>query len=303
MGLWRPIAPRPAAPAADALRPRLAALLVGPSAPDAVRSAAIEAAAGLGIKEVGAELARLAGDRDQTDRTRAAALKALDELKDPRRADAARRAAALSGSRTRAEALRVLADADPAAAIPMVLERIDKGSVADRQGAIAALAAMRGDAPRQAILRLLDQLVAGKLAPEIQLDLIEAAGRRTEPDVGDKLRRYQDAKPKGDPLAPYREALSGGNARRGRDVFTAKAEIECLRCHKARAGTARSPAARSGPTSPAVGRPPRSRLHPRVDRRAQQADRPGLRVGRPGHRATAGSSPASCAARTTRPST
>ncbi len=253
MGLWRPIAPRPAAPAADALKPRLAALLAGPSAPDAVRTAAIEAAAGLGIKEVGAELDRLAGDREQSDRTRAAALKALDELKDPRRADAARRAAALTGSHTRAEALRVLADVDPAAAIPLVQERIDRGSTADRQGAIAALAAMRGDAARQAILRLLDRLVAGKLAPEIQLDLLEAAGRRAEPDVRDKLRRYQDAKPKGDPLAPYREALAGGNARRGRAVFTAKAEIECLRCHKARAWDGEIPGGEVGPDLTGVG--------------------------------------------------
>ncbi len=119
--------------------------------------------------------------------------------------------------------------------------------MADRQGAIAALGGLRGDAARGAILGLLDRLIAGKLAPEIQLDLIEAAGRRQEPDVRDKLRAYQDAKPKGDPLAAYREALAGGNARRGRAVFTDKAEIECLRCHKARAWNGEIPGGEVGP--------------------------------------------------------
>jgi quinoprotein glucose dehydrogenase len=245
MGLWRPIPPRSAQPAVVALKPKFAAILS--SSPEPVRVAAVEAAAGLGLKEVGGDLAALVSDRGQADRTRTAALKALDDLKDPRRADAARRAGSMSGTRSRAEALRILADVDPAAAIPLVLERIGRGSVADRQGALAALGGMRGDAARRAILDLLDRLNAGKLAPEIQLDLIEAAGRRTEPDVRDKLRAYQDAKPKGDPLAGYREALAGGNARRGRAVFTDKAEIECLRCHKARAWNGEIPGGEVGP--------------------------------------------------------
>jgi quinoprotein glucose dehydrogenase len=153
----------------------------------------------------------------------------------------------MSGTRSRAEALRILGDVDPAAATPLVQERIERGSLADRQGAIAVLGALRGEPARRAVLRLLDQLIAGKLAPEIQLDLVEAAGRRTEPEVRDKLRAYQDAKPKGDPLAPYREALAGGNARRGRAVFTDKAETECLRCHKARAFNGEIPGGEVGP--------------------------------------------------------
>ena len=79
MGLWRPIAPRPAAPAADALRQKFAAMLSG--SPDAVRAAAIEAVAGLGLKEAGADLARLAADRDQSDWTRAEAPEGARHLK------------------------------------------------------------------------------------------------------------------------------------------------------------------------------------------------------------------------------
>ena len=97
------------------------------------------------------------------------------------------------------------------------------------------------------IVGLLDRLIAGKIAPEIQLDLLEAAGRRAEAEVVAKLRAYQDAKPKDDPLAPYREALAGGNARRGRAIFADKSEIECLRCHKARARDGEIPGGEVGP--------------------------------------------------------
>ena len=82
LGLWRPIPLRSPGLGVDALRPRLAAILE--SAPANVRTAAATAAASLKIKEVGARLAALAADRGQADKTRAQALKALDQLDDPR---------------------------------------------------------------------------------------------------------------------------------------------------------------------------------------------------------------------------
>ncbi|MHB1559053.1 MAG: glucose dehydrogenase, partial [Isosphaeraceae bacterium] len=253
VGLWRPISPRPAEPAAEALKSRFAAIVSDKATPEAVRDAAVEAVGTLKIKEAGAALAKLATNRDQPDRTRSTALKALESLGDPRRVDAARGAAALPGSSSRAEALRILADADPATATPLVLERIERGSTSDRQGAIAALAAMPGEAPRNAILRLLEQLKAGKLAPELHLDLLEAAARRTEPEVRDRLRAYNESRPRGDSLAAYRELLAGGNARRGREVFTGKAATECLRCHKARSRYGEIPGGEVGPDLSGIG--------------------------------------------------
>src|SRR5262249_8294900 len=130
MGLWRPIAPRPGGPAAEAIRPKFAAIMAG--SPDSIRTAALDPAAGLGGKEAGTDLTRPAPEGERAAATGAGALKARETRRAPRGAEAARRAVALSGSRTRAEALRVLADVDPAAAIPMVQERIDRGSTADR---------------------------------------------------------------------------------------------------------------------------------------------------------------------------
>ena len=59
----------------------------------------------------------------------------------------------------------------------------------------------------------LDRLVSGKVAAEIQLDLIEAAGQRSSPEIRERLDRYEASRSKDDPLARYREALAGGDAR------------------------------------------------------------------------------------------
>jgi quinoprotein glucose dehydrogenase len=251
LGLWRPIPARSAEPAVAALRPRLTGLLSASS--EAVRSAAALAAAALGIQEAAAPLAGMATDRDQTDRTRAAALKALDQLGDPRRVDAARRAAALPGSRTRIQAIQVLAKADPDAAIPIAQDRLERGSTAERQATIAVLAGMRSDPARRALLHWLDRLIAGTVPPEIQLDLVEAAAAHTEPELRRKLQQYEASKPKDDPLATYREVLAGGNAQRGRSLFTDKTEIACLRCHKARTRMGEIPGGEVGPELSGIG--------------------------------------------------
>ncbi len=251
LGLWRPIATRPAGPAGSALQARLKGILSDSS--DSVRAAAAVAAGSLGIHEAAAPLAALVTERGQTDRTRAAALKALDQLGDPLRIDAARRAAALPGSRTRTEALRVLARADPDAAIPLVQDRLERGSTAERQGAIAVLASIPGAAACRTLLGWLDRLIAGKVPTEVQLDLIEAVAARSEPELRRKLQQYEAAKPKDDPLAPYREVLAGGNAQRGRAIFTDKAETECLRCHKARIWSGEIPGGDVGPELTGIG--------------------------------------------------
>ncbi len=153
MGLWRPIPPRSFRPAALALSPKLGLILS--SAPRRARVEAAKAAAELDIKGAGPHLAALATDREQTDLTRAAAL-ALDRLGDPERIDAASRSLVLPGPRSRVEALRVLAKVNPAAAIAPLQDRLEHGSAAECQGAIAILAAMPGDGA-QAVAFVLDR--------------------------------------------------------------------------------------------------------------------------------------------------
>jgi quinoprotein glucose dehydrogenase len=251
MGLWRPIPDRPLGPAAEALLPKLARILS--TGPRKARVEAAKAAAELQIKDAGPYLVMLATDREQTDLTRSTALAALDRLGDPGRIETASRSLAIPGPRSRVEALRVLAKLAPAAAIAPLQERLEHGSTAERQGAIAILAAMPGDRARQLFLAWIDRLVAGKAVPEIQLDLLSAAANRHEPEFRRKVEAYEKAKSRNDPLASYREAMAGGDAARGLTVFTTKAELGCLRCHKIKSSDGEAMGGEVGPELSDIG--------------------------------------------------
>ncbi len=97
-------------------------------------------------------------------------------------------------------------------------------------------------------------MIAGQVPPELQLDLIEAvAAKRNAPELGNKLQQYEKSKPKGDPLAPYREVLAGGDAQRGMSIFTSKAAVECLRCHKVKGPTGEVTGGEVGPELSGIG--------------------------------------------------
>ena len=64
------------------------------------------------------------------------------------------------------------------------------------------------------------------------LDLVEAARRRKADVVKAKLAEYEEWKLPKDHLSPYREALFGGDAGRGRRIFYENAAVACTRCHQ-----------------------------------------------------------------------
>jgi quinoprotein glucose dehydrogenase len=70
----------------------------------------------------------------------------------------------------------------------------------------------------------------------VQLDVLDAARRANTDELNGKLKQYEAALPANDPLAPFRVALAGGDVERGRRIFREKAEVQCLRCHKAEIG-------------------------------------------------------------------
>ena len=148
---------------------------------------------------------------NRPDSMRALALEALDQLNDPRLASRPLRGRSiLPGARSRTAALRLLAKIDPAAAIAPLKDRLENGSTLERQGAIAILAAMPGEAARRLLSDWLDRLIAGKASPEIQLDLLEAAAKRSEPEFREKIKKYESTKRRDDPLV----GLSRGARRR-----------------------------------------------------------------------------------------
>lgn len=231
---WRPLPARGPENAAAAVRTMIGSLLM--DAPDRIREAAAHLAATLAISSAGDALFALAANERAGTHARVEAIKALATLKDKRLADVAKLAVKDRNPKVRSEGIQALAATDPASAVTAISQIVDSGSVGERQGAIVALSQI-SNAEADALLgQLLDKLTAGRLAPEIQVEVLDAAQHRDTPALKAKLAQYQGSLPASDDLAKYRVALVGGDADRGRKIFREKAETQCMRCHKCEMG-------------------------------------------------------------------
>lgn len=231
LGMWRPLPQRSTSLASAALQPMLGAIFQGP---DAVRREAALVAGKLGIRESTPLLMQLLADKNQDGSVRVEALTALEAIAEEHLSAALKLALADPEPALRMTALRMQARLSPEAALPAVVQALDKGTQQERQGAFAIVATMKGSNVDALLVRWLDRLLAGGVAPEVHLDLLEAARQHASPAVHEKLARYDASRRKEDPLAAYRECLAGGDAAAGRKIFAGKLEVACTRCHKIR---------------------------------------------------------------------
>jgi len=230
LNLWRPIPTRDAGAAREGLAPAVDALLE--EAPDPVKEAAAQAAGALEIKAAGTSLARLAG-KGASLRVRVAALKALSALNDDRLAVAVMAAVEDKDPTLRKEGTKLLSQLK-APNVTALLETLatEEGPVGVRQNAVESLGRMTGAGAEKALSKMMDALLAGTLPAGLRLDVLEAAARK--PALQDKITRARSGEKKDDPLAPYRDALEGGDVDSGRRIFAEKAEAGCAKCHKVR---------------------------------------------------------------------
>ncbi|MSU35732.1 MAG: c-type cytochrome [Pedosphaera sp.] len=234
-GLWRPTAfVRDAAIPVGAIRPVVTGLVAG--GPNAVRRAAIQAAASLQLSAVTPQLAELVMRAQADGATRAEALKALASLSAPELRDALKIAAGDTDEAVRKVATRLGAEtAGSDDAVGPLAAVLANGTVSERQNALATLGTLPGEAVDQFLGRWMNDLLAGKVAPEIQLDLLDAAGKRSGASLNAAVAKYNDSLPKGGEtnLAPWAVCLVGGNVAEGKRIFLEKVEVSCVRCHKA----------------------------------------------------------------------
>jgi quinoprotein glucose dehydrogenase len=219
VGVWRPIEQGRIGIAAPALSKNFPGLFRGP---DAVRQETARVAANLGIKEVGQELWSLMTNLHASPDAQAAALLALESLKD-KRLEPAIQFALNSNKTVRAAALDVLSRSKPEAALVELKRSVVSASIVEMQRGFDTLGNMKLPGAKQLLAEALDRLGEGKIPPAARLELIEAAAKDPE------LKRKIPDSDKG----PFRYSLEGGDASRGKDIFINKTAVSCLRCHKA----------------------------------------------------------------------
>lgn len=243
VGVYRPVASaastglaatRSRDTAVGALQPILGALLDS-AAPAAVQTAALKALQDLEI--AGATDALFAAVRNENlpGATRAAALGALDKIKDPRLAEAVKLAGESGASALRLAALPIAARLSPETAAPVLANLLARGSIEEQKTALRSLWNFRHASANGIVADLLEQLAAGKVNPALQLEVLNAAERRTADPRVKQLLAQRDAAlaASNDPLAKYRVALAGGDARRGEQIFRNQPTLACIRCHRA----------------------------------------------------------------------
>ncbi len=111
---------------------------------------------------------------------------------------------------------------------------LDSGKTPERQGALLLLGEWSDKKADPLLEQWLDKLAAKQAPSEIQLELIDAASKRSSKAVKDKLTAFEAGRTKAPLLERFSESLRGGDAEEGQKLFLSKAEASCLRCHKAK---------------------------------------------------------------------
>jgi quinoprotein glucose dehydrogenase len=235
VGVFRPLADksRDRDVAVNAIRPALLGLLAAGS-PAVVQKAALAMWQALEIEGASDVLIALVRDNQQAGATRVAALNALDKLKDARLGEAVTAASASSSAPLRAAALPIAARLSPEASAPVLANLVTRGDVAEKKAAFVALGVLKHPSADQVLAEQLKLLAEGKVPVAAQLELVTAAGRRSDPAIKDLLaQREATIAASTDPLAPYRIALAGGDRTRGGRIFNTQPTLACIRCHRA----------------------------------------------------------------------
>lgn len=231
IGLWRPMAARrDRATAAEALEPGLASLVR--TSPESVQVAALHCIERLELTGTGPLLSDTLANAGLASTVRAEALKAIADLNLPGLEQALALARKDPDEDVRKAATRLegrLTSSDAAARLTTTLEQ---GTLGEKQAALAALGGLPGPSADRLIAEWLDRLLAGDVPRELRLDVLEAAARRRDATVKQKLEAYQASCPKDNPLSSYEPALFGGVADRGKKIFFDKPEAQCVRCHR-----------------------------------------------------------------------
>ncbi len=83
------------------------------------------------------------------------------------------------------------------------------------------------------VAQLLEDLIAGRVVPQIQFEVLELATRAAKKDatLQKKLAGYTAHMAEQDVMTQFLVALHGGNANRGRRIFLTHALAQCSKCH------------------------------------------------------------------------
>jgi quinoprotein glucose dehydrogenase len=229
LGLWRPAKERDSRAAAIAFRSDVPALLKPGSAE--VRLAAIKAAVGLDVDAATPGLAEIFKNKAESSALRVESLRALAAFKDASLGSLLKAAADDPDAEVRKAAGSLQAKLSPGNATTVVLRMLEVGDLAEKQSALETLGGIESKSVDPVLMMWLDRVTTGKAPKELQMEILEAAAKRSDPLIKSQLEKYNARRAK-DAMANNAEALAGGDAELGKKIFLERQDVQCLRCHQ-----------------------------------------------------------------------
>nr|WP_317041577.1 HEAT repeat domain-containing protein [Cyclobacterium lianum] len=113
----------------------------------------------------------------------------------------------------------------------LLAEVIERQTMEEKQAAVLTLAQVEEAYSVPVFENLLDQLEKGRLAPGMELELVEALEALDNEDLLKKYRGINAALNADQLLATYSGSLQGGDIRAGRRIFFQHQTAQCIRCH------------------------------------------------------------------------
>ena len=229
-GRYRGAMVRDVAPAKTAFAPLANVLLENKN--ESIQIAAANAAAKLEITEVSPLLFTLLKN-NTSPKVRASALSALHLLGFNDLENALEIAMGDKDKAVRSKAVEILPQSkiSESKAVTLFDKVIQSGSIKEQQAALASLGQFKGQEAVTTLGKFLTQLIGGKIAPEIQLDVIEAVALQNDASLSAQLKTYEAEQAKDDPLAAFRPTLQGGDRQKGNNIFYEHEAAQCTKCH------------------------------------------------------------------------
>jgi quinoprotein glucose dehydrogenase len=101
----------------------------------------------------------------------------------------------------------------------------------EKQAALLTLGNLPVQYSKNVFDDLLRKLSAGKLSPDIYLELAEAIDSSRSPDLISKYKHLNATLSPDTLMAAYAGSLSGGDPDKGRRIFYSNQSAQCTRCH------------------------------------------------------------------------
>jgi quinoprotein glucose dehydrogenase len=231
-GFWQPIAARDPSTVRDVVQNSASKLIA--TAPADLLVDVTKLLTALDVKTDDHAFAAWVADSNRSADVRIAALRLLEKRKYGKLSEIIDTLLVTDSAELRAEARDLLASRDEARATSIFATLLDdqKSEVTEKQRAIASLARLNSPAAGQTLDDWSDRLRQGNAPASLQLDLIEAFASSPNASRQAAMSEFNASVDASDPLATYRVALTGGNAKTGRDIFVGHVSAQCIRCHK-----------------------------------------------------------------------